>query len=104
MPRVALTANTLWLIERMFPSELCASVVALLEAECGSGLPIMGEATPEGLERVRFAVLKLSKGSTTELAREVALAKIDWRDVLVAADFATDVHAHQVWLREQIRV
>lgn len=104
MPRVALTANTLWLIERMFPSELCASVVALLEAECGSGLPFMGEARPEGLERVRFAVLKLSKGSTTELAREVALAKIDWRDVLVAADFATDVRAHQVWLREQIRV
>ena len=103
MPEVALTANTLRLIERIFPSELCASVVALVEAECGSGLPFMGEATPEGLERVRFAVLKLSKGSTTQLAREVALANIDWRDVLVAAEFSTDLHAHRLWLRERLR-
>jgi hypothetical protein len=49
-------------------------------------------------------VLKLGKGFTAELARAIALARVDWRDVLVAAQFANDLHAHELWLHEQTGV
>ena len=77
-------------------------MVALLEAECGTNLPFMNRETPESLERIRFAVLRLSRGSMAELARAVSIARVDWRDVLVAAQFASDLDAHHAWLREQI--
>jgi hypothetical protein len=50
-----------------------------------------------GLERICFAVLKLSQGQLPQLQRAIGLAKQDWRDALVAADFANDVKAHLSW-------
>jgi hypothetical protein len=43
------------------------------------------------IERIRFAVLKLSAGDPSALQRAIDLGKIDWRDVLVAAGFDNDV-------------
>ena len=101
MPKVALSDNTLRLVERLFQPLDRAAAVATLEDECGSELPLMRGASPESLERIRFAVLKLSEGSPTRLAEAVELAKIDWRDVLVAAQFANDLQAHAAWFRER---
>lgn len=49
------------------------------------------------LERVRFAVLKLSGGDLEKLRKAVKLAQTDWRDVLMAAGFGHDVNAHKSW-------
>jgi hypothetical protein len=54
-------------------------------------------ANPASIERIRFAVLKLSAGDLKALQRAIDLAKIDWRDVLVAAGFCSDVTAHKSW-------
>jgi hypothetical protein len=59
---------------------------------------ILETETPDGLERVRFAALKLSEGNMEKLHRAVKLAKADWRDLLVAAGFADSVHAHKHWV------
>jgi hypothetical protein len=55
-------------------------------------------ATPESLERIRFAALKQSGGTLDGLAAAIRLAKTDWRDLLVAAELADDVDAHLAWL------
>lgn len=65
--------------------------------DCGDNLPLSGAATPVGLERIRFAVLKLSGGDLNELQRAIDLAKADWRDVLVAAGFGSDPNVHKTW-------
>ena len=101
MPGVVLSADTLRLVERLFHPQHRSAVVATLEADCGAELPFMSEATAESLERIRFAVLKLSEGSTTMLGEAIALAKVDWRDVLVAAEFASSLQAHATWFRER---
>jgi hypothetical protein len=62
-------------------------VCALLIEECGANLPLLKAANPDSIERIRFAVLKLSGGDLNALQRAIDLAKIDWRDVLVAAGF-----------------
>ena len=43
-------------------------------------------------QRVRFAVLKLSEGNLGGLDEAIDLARTDWRDALVAADFGPDGH------------
>jgi hypothetical protein len=68
----------------------------LLVEDCAE-LPGWHLRTPEGLERVRFAVLKLSGGTIAGLVDAICLAQTDWRDALVAAGFGYDVSAHEAW-------
>src|SRR6476620_5497992 len=103
MSEVRLSANTLQLVRHIFPVEDHAAVIAALEIRCGSALPLWVSTTPEGLERIRFAVLKLSSGSLPQFERALAIANTDWRDVLVAAGFGNSLQAHINWLEEQLR-
>jgi len=81
----------------MFPSTHQAAVAELLESQCGNNLPFLANETPESLERVRFAGLKLSDGHFAKLRDAVKLANRDWRDLLVAAGFANSLDAHKRW-------
>ena len=72
-------------------------VEGFLVRECAENLPLISDPTPSGLERVRFAALRLSDGSIHRLRDAITLAKTDWRDLLVAANFADDIHAHRTW-------
>ena len=103
MSSVELSENTLQLVRHIFPPNHHSAVIATLEARCGSGLPLWSASTPHGLERIRFAVLKLSSGSLPEFERAIAIANTDWRDVLVAAGFGNSLSAHINWLNAQIR-
>src|SRR5437763_16639328 len=75
-----LTPATQRLIERDFPLEHRAEVTGLLLTRCGSNLPLMGETSAAEIERVRFAVLKLTGGRIEDLQRHVDIANVDWRD------------------------
>ena len=70
---------------------------ALLETECADNLPFCDRSDMFALERLRFAVLKLSDGNLEHLRREIEQAKLDWRDTLMAAEFGRDVKAHEQW-------
>lgn len=94
---VPLTSGTIERIEMLFPAEHRELVSALLIEDCGDGLPFMDSADPVALERIRFAVLKLSAGDLNALQRALDLAKLDWRDALVAASFGDDPRAHRTW-------
>lgn len=72
-------------------------VAELLVRECGVNLPFCENADAAALERLRCAALKLSAGRWDKLKSAVALAKTDWRDLLMAAEFGTDVEAHLRW-------
>ena len=91
-----LTAGTLRRLSLVFDAAVLSEATALLEG-CGRDLPFMQDATEEGLERIRLAVLKLSGGDLARLRDAIALARTDWRDVLVAAGF-DQLNAHLRWL------
>ncbi len=73
-------------------------VRTILREECGSNLPLCPNSDEQEVERIRFAVLKLSAGSVDKLQKVVRAAKTDWRDVLLWAGFAYDPAAHKSWL------
>jgi hypothetical protein len=85
-------------IALLFPVEEQDLVRMVLAEECGNNLPFLEKLDDIQLERFRFAVLRLSDGKLDKLARAVALAREDWRDLLVAAGFAENLKAHELWL------
>lgn len=94
---MALSPDTLTRVEALFGPEELAAARTLLESECADNLPFCERLDSVGLERLRFAVLRLSAGSLHRLRREIGPAKLDWRDTLMAAGFGEDVNAHQRW-------
>jgi hypothetical protein len=79
------------------PADLNDAEVLLVE-ECGRNLCWNECATPESLERVRFAALKLSEGQLDLLCDAVLLAQTDWRDLLMCAGFACRLDEHLKWM------
>jgi hypothetical protein len=67
------------IVRRDFPADLGRAVLAVL-----SGYDSKSAAGPY---RVQLAVLKLAAGSFDALGHLVELAKIDYRDVLSAAEY-----------------
>lgn len=94
-----LSRDTWRLIQAAFPLEQQEEVARLLVEECGNNLPFLEEIDAKGLERYRFAALKLSQGDIDKLLEAVVLAQIDWRDLLVAAGFGYSVDAHAIWAK-----
>lgn len=97
-----LSPLTVTLVEKIFPNHI-NEVKRLLEEQCGQNLPFCDNGTPESLQRLRFAALKVSDGKMDKLIEAVDLAKIDWRDLLVWAGFANDLEAHSKWAQEIIQ-
>jgi hypothetical protein len=95
-----ITLKTKKIIEKLFPPDDVDLVADILARECGGNIPQCGECTPEEMERIRFSVLKESNGCIDTLSRCIGLAGLDWRDLLVNAGFADDVHAHEAWAEE----
>jgi hypothetical protein len=102
----AMTASLSPLVEaviaKIFTVEDQGVVSNLIEEQCGNNLPFM-KSDNGGVERIRLAVLKLAKGNANELLTCISLAQLDWRDVLINADFANDTKAHLHWAKEILR-
>jgi hypothetical protein len=92
-----LTLKTKKLIEKLYPPLLWEEVTRLLENECGQNLPGSKNSSPEQLEGLRFAALKVSEGNLAKLKEAVDLAKVDWRDLYVWSKFGGDFDTHQKW-------
>ena len=100
MAGVALSEATRTRLEMLFEGDDVRAAADLLVNECGNNLPFCENSGPVECERTRFAALKLSGGRIDLLREAVELAKTDWRDLLMAAGFGRDPHAHQDWMPE----
>ena len=97
-PRMTpLTPATRRRLNLLFAPSDRVEAAKLLVSECGNNLPMMEDASASALDRFRLAALKLSGGTLRGLRSAIALAKTDWRDLLIAAGFGHDVNAHRKW-------
>jgi len=94
---IPLSPGTVTRIRALFPESERAYVAQALVHRCGDNLPLMHPGFVSLVERIRFAVLKLSAGDVAALERHLDAAVRDWRDVLLAAGFGVDVGAHLHW-------
>ena len=97
-----LTDITRAIVRRMFPSDKRSDVEDFLRLECADNLPQWHDPSPEGLERIRLAVLKLSAGDIDALLRAIEIAQTDWRDSLMGAGFGHSIKEHERWADEYL--
>jgi len=87
----------------LFPdTETRALIENILVNECADNIPFIKNSTPEGMERIRFSVLRISAGELEKFDEAVKLAILDWRDLFMAAGFGEDVEAHMQWYQRTI--
>lgn len=94
---IPLTERTREHVRVLFSVEEVAVAEHLLAEGCAEQMYLTPAATPESLERIRFAALRLSGGTLDGLRSAVALAQLDWRDLLMYAGFGENITAHLRW-------
>src|SRR5579863_7696958 len=94
-----LSPATWKLVQKLFLPAEQVEAGSLLAQECGTNLLFCQNLDEFGLERVRFAALKLSGGDLGKLYDVVGLAQQDWRDLLMAAGFGHLLTAHDEWYK-----
>ena len=99
-PGPPLSEATVRRLNAVFDVELREEAARVLEDEGGNKLVYENNQTPEEMERLRYAALKVSNGSIEKLKEAIELGQTDWRDLLVAADFHLDSEAHESWMSE----
>jgi hypothetical protein len=87
-------------MEQLFSADEANAARKLLEDHCADNLPFCDQYSPEQMDRIRIAALKVSQGNYEALEKAVKLAQTDWRDLLMAADFGHDTQAHTRWIPE----
>ncbi len=97
MKSTLLSPRTAELVDAVFAAEEREGARTLLEARCGTNLPVLSGLDPIQLERYRFAAIRVSQGDLKGLEGAISLANTDWRDLLMQADFAHDTQAHERW-------
>ena len=98
---IALTNKTDKLVDLLFSEDDRALVVDILFSEAADNIPFCKESTPSGMERIRFSILKLSKGHLDLLENALDLAKTDLRDLFTAAGFGQPGD-HLIWYNELV--
>ena len=88
-----LTERTKLLIEKVPDQAVQGKLVALFEKDAA----LFGPPTTDVLERVRFAAIRLAFEGERQFEIASNLYIIDTRDLLMCAEFANDVHAHENW-------
>ena len=78
-----LTAPVESKLRETFAAEDQPEAASLLERECGRNLPFNDPPNLANLEHIRLAAIELSAGDLSELRRLIAVAKEDWREVLI---------------------
>jgi hypothetical protein len=79
------------------PANLRREILSLLDSRCSTGLPFCEKDRDELIERIQMAVIRKTAFDMRCISENVDLANTDWRDLLVLAEFADDLSAHQVW-------
>jgi len=86
-------------VDMMYSPEQREEVTRLLGEQCGHNIPGTRPDWDEvAFEQLRFSVLKVSRGDIEALKKAITLAKIDFRDVIIWAGFASSTGEHKKWL------
>jgi hypothetical protein len=68
-----------------------------LLAQSADSPQLLADVSRQNLDRMLFAMIRLSGGTIERLEQAIQLFRRDWRDLLWAAEFGEDIHAHERW-------
>ena len=101
---VPLTRRTAALVQRVAGSADAGRLGRrLLEEVSGTTDTGFGGLARDLMERIRISVLRLLHEGDQREDQVFDLARVDWRDLLMAAGHGEDVAAHEEWAGELLR-
>jgi hypothetical protein len=92
-----LTKRVNRVLKILFEEPLRSRLAKRLEAEAAENIPFHNDSKPPDMDRIRFSILKLVADDHSQEESAFELAKIDWRDLFMAAGFASDANEHETW-------
>jgi hypothetical protein len=93
---IALSGRARACIAALFRPEDVAQAERRLES-CTDDRRLIADVEGQGSDRIQLALIRFSDGSLERLELALDLFRRDWRDLLMASDFADDVRAHETW-------
>ena len=99
---IPLSDGTCRLIDCLFDEPFRSQLRAALVESVSESIPFCENQTPEGMDRIRFAVVKLVASNTGNLDRAINLSQTDWRDLLMGAGFGYDIDQHNAWYDQNV--
>jgi hypothetical protein len=100
---IPLSDRTRNLISKRFSKTDGTIISDMLYRAVSANIPFCDDSSPEDMERIRFAILKMTLNSPLNLAVGIYLAQSDWRDLLMSAGFGDDAAQHMTWYNEQMQ-
>src|SRR5262245_7415994 len=97
-----LTPATKARLAALFQAEDVSEAETLLAEQCDETLPLLSGSGAHGLERVRFAAIRVSGGKLGRLREAIRVAQSALRDLLMAAKFADHPSAHLSWVPQRL--
>ena len=94
---IPLSTKTEQAASLLFKEPRLSRVKQRLIDEVSENIPFCADQTPEGMERIRFSVLKLSAMDESGEDCAVQTAKRDWRDLFMSAGFGYSATEHEKW-------
>jgi hypothetical protein len=94
---IPLSDRTENVLKAIIKESLRARVRKTLVTEVGKGIPFCEKETSAGMDRIRFAVIKLTAEDVKNFDNAVKEAKTDWRDLLMEAGFGYSIEEHNRW-------
>ncbi len=95
---IELSRDTLRLINAVIPEDERERIMRRLLDEVSENIPFCENSNPEGMERIRFSVIRLIADEKMPEDGVFELAGIDWRDLFLAAEHG-EPHDHQAWAK-----
>ena len=94
---IMLSTRTNAVADVLFDEPMRSHVKRTLLDSVSENIPFCDDETPEGMDRIRFSIMKLTDENSDNFAMAVELAQTDWRDLFMAAGFGHDANEHNNW-------
>ncbi|MCE9557050.1 MAG: hypothetical protein K8T91_27195 [Planctomycetes bacterium] len=78
---IPLSERTIRLATTLFDAELAEQIMAVLVSDISENIPFCEKSNPTGMERIRFAIIRLIAENPANFDVAIDQAKKDWRDL-----------------------
>ena len=96
---IELSSRTLRLIETVIPLGDRERIARRLREEASEIIPFCENRSPEGMERIRFSILRVIAEGEWGEDEAFYWARTDWRDLFLAAGHG-EMGGHEAWARQ----
>jgi len=100
---IPLSRRTAALLAKLFSESEARRIHHRLLHEASENIPFHADGTPEKMERIRFSIIALITEDPKKEDYAFHLAKVDWRDLFVAAGFAHSATEHERWFEQVMK-